>query len=112
MSQIQKDSFFALPKEEQSVKIERIWSQIEPIRCILKQNSDSYEENLEKIIQRRNKKISIDQDIINADSILHTNMFLAFQKADIKLWMPSHLTDTITILFIHQQDGRKRSYSF
>ena len=112
MSEVQKDSFFALSeREEQSQEIGKICDQMGHIRCILKQNNDFYEENSEKVIQRKNRKVSIEWDIVNAESILHMSMFVIFQKADIKLWMPSHLTNVITVLFIHHQDGQKRNSS-
>lgn len=105
----QKDSFFAFSKDEkQTVVIEEVKEKIKSICCNLKQYSDSYEEIQDKTNQLKNKKNYGEQYLIRPAAILRTNLFPAFQKADIRLWKPGRLTDAFTILYIHRQDGLKK----
>ncbi len=106
---IQGDSFFTFSKdEEQTTAIGKVQREIRPIGYISDQFNDSCEEIQDKIKQQRNKRNYREQGIICLDSILRTNLFFAFQKADTRIWQPSRLTDAFTILYIHQQDGLKR----
>lgn len=110
---IQGDSFFIFSEEEkQSETIGRLGNNVDPVCYVLKQYSNSYEENQDEIIHLKNKKLYIGQYMICPDNILHTNLFLAFQKADTRLCQPNRLTNAFTILFIHHQDGLKRRIPF
>lgn len=110
VTKAQSDSFFACAKGSwQGVSIESIQKKIEPmcrrgISC-----SKCYEGLQEKTKQQKYQKNRKEDDVISPDAVLHTNLFYGFQKADIRLWRPTQLTDAVIIHFIHQQDGSKRS---
>ena len=106
----QWDSFFAFSKgEKQTEVIGEVQKEIRPVCYISEQFNDFYTEIRDKIKQQRNKRNYREQCIICLNSILHTNLFFAFQKADTRIWNPSQLTDAITIFYIHHQDGLKRT---
>lgn len=104
----QTDSFFSLTESEQHSVFINDTSQPIDLVCYISSRYNGFcEEIWEKVRRNRKKNLYGEEDTICPQIILHTNLFVAFQKTDSKVGKPERLTDFFIILFIHNQDGLK-----
>mgnify|MGYP003302228592 CR=1 FL=1 len=101
VTKLHGDSFFAYSKgKNQNVTIGTIQQKIETICWGVKSYGESCKELQEKISWQKNQRTCREQYLVCPGTLLHTNTFYAFEKADTRLCRPARLMDVIIIYFI------------